>query len=111
MMKRGIVIAFPGIRYTCRQQLMQDCLADVYKRQDVNKGVVLHGLGKVYRVQYFHPVACPLEQDVYKRQALFRGSLAFGSVFLRPLVNGGCMACLLYTSQQERRYAVFASAA
>lgn len=27
MMKRGIVIAFPGIRYTCRQQLMQDCLA------------------------------------------------------------------------------------
>ena len=27
MMKKGIVIAFPGIRYTCRQQLMQDCLA------------------------------------------------------------------------------------
>ena len=27
MMKRGIVIAFPGIRYTCRQQLIQDCLA------------------------------------------------------------------------------------
>ena len=26
-MKKGIVIAFPGIRYTCRQQLMQDCLA------------------------------------------------------------------------------------
>ena len=28
---------------------------------DVNKGVVLHRLGKVYRVQDFHPVACPLE--------------------------------------------------
>lgn len=27
MMKKGIVIAFPGIRYTCHQQLMQDCLA------------------------------------------------------------------------------------
>lgn len=27
MMKKGIVIAFPGIRYTCRQQLIQDCLA------------------------------------------------------------------------------------
>ena len=26
-MKKGIVIAFPGIRYTCHQQLMQDCLA------------------------------------------------------------------------------------
>ena len=30
-------------------------------RVDVGKGVVFHGLGKVYRVQYFHPVACPLE--------------------------------------------------
>ena len=26
-MKKGIVVAFPGIRYTCKQALMQDCLS------------------------------------------------------------------------------------
>ena len=26
-MKKGIVVAFPGIRYTCGQPLVQDCLA------------------------------------------------------------------------------------
>ena len=36
-------------------------LQHILFRVDVNKRVVLHGLGKVYRVQDFHPVACPLE--------------------------------------------------
>lgn len=31
-MKKGIVVAFPGIRYTCRQALMQDCLSFYTKR-------------------------------------------------------------------------------
>ena len=31
-MKTGLVVAFPGIRYTCRQALIQDCLSFYSKR-------------------------------------------------------------------------------
>jgi hypothetical protein len=45
---------------------------------DVDKGIVPHGLGKVYRVQDFHPVACPLEH-----LARFQNQSAFGLPFVK----------------------------
>ena len=48
-------------------------LQHVLLRMDVNKRVVLHGLGKVYRVQDFHPVARPLEHlACFENQCAFR---------------------------------------
>ena len=48
-------------------------LQHILFRVDVDKGVVLHGLGKVYRVQDFHPVACPLEHlACFQNQSPFR---------------------------------------
>ena len=54
----------------CAVQIDDDVQFEVL---GVDKGVVLHGLGKVYRVQDFHPVACPLEHlACFENQCAFR---------------------------------------